>query len=322
MSVGYRYQSFRENGFVARNPDFLALVADSVEHVGKHNPADVPAMLEQSWDGEWYRRAYFDDGTPLGSSQNEEGRIDSVAQSWAVLSGAAPKKRAERAMDAVRAHLVRRGSRVVLLLSPPFDRTAVDPGYIKGYIPGVRENGGQYTHGALWVVLANLMRGEGDNAAALLSLLNPISHSLTPEAARHYAVEPYVVAADVYAASPHTGRGGWTWYTGSASWFYRVALQYMLGFSIVAEPAETPGGTPKRFLVIDPCIPKRWPGFGMTFRDRDATYRIRVENPRGVNRGVARVTLDGAEMPDGRVYLDPSVANAGAHDLVVTLLGG
>ena len=189
---------------------------------------------------------------------------------------------------------------------------AEDPGYIKGYVPGVRENGGQYTHAALWVVLAHLMRGDGDEASALLDLINPINHSLTREAAEHYVVEPYVVAADVYAASPHTGRGGWTWYTGSASWFYRVALHWMLGLRVVADETG-------RSLVIEPCIPKRWPGYSMTYRHGSATYRIRVENPRGVNGGVARMTLDGEPVEGVSI---PLVDDGAEHDVVVTLLGG
>ena len=188
-----------------------------------------------------------------------------------------------------------------------------DPGYIKGYVPGVRENGGQYTHAALWVVLAYLMRGDGDEAHSLIDLINPISHALTRETAEHYVVEPYVVAADVYAAAPHTGRGGWTWYTGSASWFYRVALGSLLGISVVA--AETGG----RELVVDPCIPKRWPGFSATYRHLTATYAIRVDNPRGTNRGVARVTLDGGIMPGLAV---PLADDGRKHEVVVTMLGG
>jgi len=189
-----------------------------------------------------------------------------------------------------------------------------DPGYIKGYVPGVRENGGQYTHAALWVVLAYLMRGDGDEAHSLIDLINPISHALTREAAEHYVVEPYVVAADVYAAAPHTGRGGWTWYTGSASWFYRVALSSLLGLRVQV-PADGEG----RELLIDPCIPKRWPGFSATYRHGTTTYEIRVENPRGVNRGVERVTVDGRPAPN----LAVSLADDGAtHEVVVAMLGG
>ena len=186
-------------------------------------------MLELSWDGGWYRRAYFDDGTPLGSVQNDECRIDSLTQSWAVLSGAAEPRRAERAMDAVRAHLVRRDAQIVLLLTPPFDRTPHDPGYIKGYLPGIRENGGQYTHAALWAVIALARLGLGDEAMELFHMLNPINHTRTAEGVERYRGEPYVVAADVYAHPMHVGRGGWTWYTGSAGWMYQAAIEGILG---------------------------------------------------------------------------------------------
>jgi cyclic beta-1,2-glucan synthetase len=270
------------------------------------------AVEEHGWDGAWYRRAYFDDGTPLGTHTASEARIDAIAQAWATISGAADPERASTALESVEEKLVRREDRLIALLTPPFDKMAQDPGYIKGYVPGVRENGGQYTHGALWVVLANLLRGEGDDAAALLGLINPITHSLTAEAARHYSVEPYVVAADVYAAPPHTGRGGWTWYTGSASWFYRVALNYMLGFRVTAEN----GG---HVLAVDPCIPKHWPGFALTYRHASSTYNVRVDNPRGVNRGIARVQLDGRPIDGIKV---PLADDGQTHEVVVTLLGG
>jgi cellobiose phosphorylase len=268
------------------------------------------AVEEHGWDGAWYRRAYFDDGTPLGTHTAMEARIDAIAQAWATICGAADPDRAATALESVEEKLVRREDRLIALLAPPFDRMAQDPGYIKGYVPGVRENGGQYTHGALWVVLANLLRGDGDNAEALLSLINPITHAMSARDADHYAVEPYVVAADVYAAPPHTGRGGWTWYTGSASWFYRVAVHWMLGLRLAAHD-----GT--RSLVVDPCIPKRWPGFTMTYRHESATYRIRVENPRGVNRGVDRITLDGERVQQVILADDNR-----EHTVVVTMIGG
>ena len=270
------------------------------------------AVEDTSWDGAWYRRAYFDDGTPLGTTDADECRIDAIAQAWATISGAADPDRAATALDSVEEKLVRREDGLIALLTPPFDHMPHDPGYIKGYVPGVRENGGQYTHAALWVVLAYLMRGDGDEAHALLDLINPISHALTREAAEHYAVEPYVVAADVYAVEPHVGRGGWTWYTGSASWFYRIALESLLGFRLIAE-----NGT--QHLVIEPCIPKRWPGFDIIYRHGSATYRIRVDNPRGVNGGVAHVTLDGARLETVTV---PLVDDGLEHAIVVTLLGG
>jgi cyclic beta-1,2-glucan synthetase len=270
------------------------------------------ACEEHGWDGAWYRRAYFDDGTPLGTHTAEEARIDAIAQAWATISGAADPERAATALESVDEKLVRREARLIALLAPPFDRMPQDPGYIKGYVPGVRENGGQYTHGALWVVLANLLRGEGDDAADLLGLINPISHALTLADARHYAVEPYVVAADVYAAEPHTGRGGWTWYTGAASWFYRVAVTYLLGLQIVAENGE-------RRILVDPCIPKSWPGFEIRLRLGDTNYRINVENPRGVNRGVAHVSLDGERLDHAWV---PVAEDGSEHRVVVTMLGG
>ncbi len=268
-------------------------------------------MLEQSWDGEWYRRAYFDDGTPLGSSQNDEGKIDSVAQSWAVLSGAARGKRAERAMDAVRAHLVRRGSGVILLLSPPFDRTALDPGYIKGYIPGIRENGGQYTHAAAWVVLALARLGSGDEAVELFHMLNPINHSRTARQVERYMTEPYAVAGDVYDHPAHRGRGGWTWYTGSAGWLYRVALEGILGL-------ERRGA----FFTLNPCIPSSWPTFTIEWRFGTTPYTIVVENPKRRCRGVARVELDGQEI--ARSAADPAaipLADDGRAHRVRVVLG-
>ncbi len=240
-------------------------------------------MLEQSWDGEWYRRAYFDDGTPLGSSQNDEGKIDSVAQSWAVLSGAAPGNRAGRAMDSVRTHLVRRGSGVILLLSPPFDHTAIEPGYIKGYIPGIRENGGQYTHAAAWVVLALARLGSGDEAVEFFHMLNPINHSRTASEVERYMTEPYAVAADIYDHPAHRGRGGWTWYTGSAGWMYRVGLEGILGL-------QRHGAV----FTVNPCIPSSWPAYSIEWRFGKTRYAITVENPKRRCQGVASVDLDGS----------------------------
>ena len=240
------------------------------------------SLERAAWDGAWYRRAYFDDGTPLGSVLNDACRIDSIAQSWSVLSGAGVPDRARRAMTAVDEYLVRPADRLVVLCTPPFDTTALDPGYIKGYPPGVRENGGQYTHAAIWTVMAFAALGEGDRAFELLGMLNPIGRAGTPAAVARYAVEPYVVAADVYAETPHVGRGGWTWYTGSAGWMYRAGLESLLGFRVR-------GGR----LLIDPCIPRAWPGFSITFRHRSARYDVVVENPEGVSRGVSRLELDG-----------------------------
>ena len=186
---------------------------------------ELERALEQAWDGEWYRRAYFDDGTPLGSKENTECRIDAIAQSWAVLAGGRDPARARQAMESADRHLVRRDDRMMLLLTPPFDKMTPSPGYIQGYVPGVRENGGQYTHAALWTVLAFARLGDGDRAAELFSMLNPLTHTRNADEIRRYRAEPYVVAADVYSQPPHTGRGGWTWYTGSAGWMYRVGAR-------------------------------------------------------------------------------------------------
>jgi cyclic beta-1,2-glucan synthetase len=252
----------------------------------------LSSVMEQAWDGEWYRRAYFDDGTPLGSAQNDECRIDSISQSWAVLSGAAPAAHAERAMDSVRSHLVRRDAHVILLLNPPFDTSHLDPGYIKGYVPGVRENGGQYTHAAIWVVMAVAALGSGDEAVELFHLLNPVNHARTPADVVRYKVEPYVVAADVYAHPAHVGHGGWTWYTGSASWMYRAGLESILGI-------ERRGA----FLSIKPCIPAAWPGFSVVLRFGAARYEIQVENPGHRCTGAAAVELDGRAVDPSAIPL-------------------
>jgi cyclic beta-1,2-glucan synthetase len=240
------------------------------------------ATLEQAWDGEWYRRAYFDDGTPLGSAQSEECRVDSLAQSWAVLSGSVPPARGERAMDAVRAHLVRREAGVIQLLTPPFDQSSLDPGYIKGYLPGVRENGGQYTQAALWTVMAIAQLGHGDEAVELFHMLNPINHGRTRADIERYKVEPYVIAADVYAHPAHMGRGGWTWYTGSAAWMYRLGLESILGLRRRG-----------RSFSVSPCVPAPWEGFVVRWRYGRSDYEIAVENPERRNRGVAEAMLDG-----------------------------
>jgi cyclic beta-1,2-glucan synthetase len=247
-----------------------------------HMRALSAALDSQGWDGDWYRRAWFDDGSPLGSAANEECRIDSIAQSWAVISGAGQPRRAAQAMAAVERELILPQDGLALLFTPPFDRTPLDPGYIKGYPPGVRENGGQYTHAALWSVMAFAGLGEGDKAAALFSLLNPINHARTRIDMHRYKVEPYVVAADVYAAAGHVGRGGWTWYTGSAAWMQRAGVESILGLRVEGDA-----------LVLDPCIPGSWPSFEITLRRGGSRYEITVENPQGVQRGVADAALDG-----------------------------
>ena len=274
----------------------------------QHAVALREALEREAWDGDWYRRGYFDDGTALGSAASDECRIDSIAQSWGVISKAADPARAVHAMAAVNEHLVRRGDGLVLLFTPPFAHTALDPGYIKGYPPGVRENGGQYTHAAAWAVIAFAMLGDGEKAGELFSLLNPINHANTRAASHRYKVEPYVASADVYSQPPHVGRGGWTWYTGSAGWMYRAGLESILGFRVQ-------GAT----LLIDPCVPKAWPGFEIVFRYHSARYEIVVENPNAVSRGVKHAELDGAALAGSEARI--ALVDDGATHQVRVILG-
>jgi cyclic beta-1,2-glucan synthetase len=264
------------------------------------------AIETSAWDGAWYRRAFWDDGAPLGTSADAECRIDSIAQSWAVISGAGDRDRASRAMSAVDEILVRRGDGIVLLFTPPFDRTPRDPGYIKGYPAGVRENGGQYTHGAVWTAIAFAMLGDGDRAAEVLNLINPVHHTRTSAGLNRYRLEPYVMPGDVYSQPPHVGRGGWSWYTGSAGWMYRAAVEWLLGL-------RRRGAA----LVIDPCIPRGWPGFEARLRFGAAGYRVAVDNPRRVSRGVTAIALDGR--PQGAGAPVPLVDDGAEHLIRVTL---
>ncbi|MEJ7668260.1 MAG: glucoamylase family protein [Casimicrobiaceae bacterium] len=243
------------------------------------------------WDGEWYRRAYFDDGLPLGSSSNPECQIDAVAQSWSVLSGAANPVRSRAAMDAVSERLVRRRDRLVQLLDPPFDKSNLDPGYIKGYVPGVRENGGQYTHGAIWAAMAYAALGDGERAWELTKMILPTSHGGSPKQVQTYKVEPYVVAADVYAVPPHVGRGGWTWYTGSAGWMYRLIIESLLGLSLDVDE-----------LRFAPHFPADWKAFTVDYRYRATSYRIKVLR---ITSGDSetRVTVDGVLQPGAALRL-------------------
>ena len=274
----------------------------------RHHADGLRESLErEGWDGSWYRRGYFDDGTPLGSASSLECRIDSIAQSWGVISGAANPVRAALAMAAVDEYLVRRDDGLVLLFTPPFDHTPLDPGYIKGYPPGIRENGGQYTHAAVWSVIAFAMLGDGDKAGELFSILNPINHSNTRAGIHRYKVEPYAACADVYSTPPHTGRGGWTWYTGSAGWMYRAGLEWILGFRLRGET-----------LLFDPCIPSSWRGYEVTFKYHSARYEISVENPRGVSRGVTYLELDGQRLPDISGHI-PLTDDGATHRVRVVL---
>jgi cyclic beta-1,2-glucan synthetase len=265
------------------------------------------ALEREGWDGEWYRRAYFDDGTPLGSAQNEECRIDSIAQSWGIISGAAEPGRGARAMAAVDHQLIRSADGLILLLTPPFDKTTHDPGYIKGYVPGIRENGGQYTHASTWTAIAFAELGNGDKASELFRFMNPINRSNSRANVQRYKVEPYVVAGDIYAEPPHVGRGGWTWYTGSAGWLYRTGLEWILGFRVRG-----------MILNIDPCIPRNWPGYSIDFRYHSALYKIKVENPSNVSRGVALTEMDGKLVPGAPTI---PLADDGAIHTIRIVLG-
>ncbi len=291
--------------------EFAKVAARRGEHVRAevwrlHVSALKAALERDGWDGEWYRRAYFDDGTPLGSAGDSECRIDSIAQSWGVISGAADPGRGARAMAAVDQHLVNRRDGLIRLLIPPFDRTSRDPGYIKGYVPGIRENGGQYTHAAVWTVMAFAGLGEGDKAGELFRILNPVHRASSRSKVQRYKVEPYVVAGDVYAEPPQVGCGGWTWYSGAAGWLYRAGVETMLGFHLQGAA-----------LRIDPCIPREWPGYSIRFRYRAAIYDIVVENPRHVSRGVTLRELDGVSLA-GQDHI-PLVEKRGEHYVRIVL---
>jgi cellobiose phosphorylase len=241
------------------------------------------AIEAQAWDGAWYRRAYFDNGEPLGSQSNAECQIDSLPQSWSVISGAGATNRSLQAMEAVDQRLVRRDAGLIQLFDPPFDRSSLNPGYIKGYIPGVRENGGQYTHGAIWTAMAFALMGQVERAWELFNLLNPIHHGATPQQIAVYKVEPYVVAADVYGEAPHTGRGGWTWYTGSAGWMYRLLVETLLGVDLEADK-----------LRLTPRLPKLWNEYKIHYRYRQTVYHIRIARLDASAEAGPSLIVDGA----------------------------
>jgi cyclic beta-1,2-glucan synthetase len=303
------------------------------EGAGEEQAADFKAEMKklkealesQAWDGEWYLRAFYDSGEPLGSAVSMECQIDSIAQSWGVISGAADETRAARAMQSVEERLVKErggepgepkgGAGEILLFIPPFDKTHQDPGYIKGYLPGVRENGGQYTHAAIWTALARVLMGDGDGAYRLFRLLNPIEHTRTADEIARYMAEPYVIAADVYSHPQHIGRGGWTWYTGSASWFYRLGVEYILGLKLRGD-----------HFTVEPCIPSHWPGYSMTFRHGTDIYHIKVEKKHELNMHqsifqVGSVELDGTLLNDRKVPLssDTSSVDGQQHEVCVML---
>jgi cyclic beta-1,2-glucan synthetase len=261
------------------------------------------AAEKNAWDGAWYRRAFFDDGTPLGSAENEECRIDSIAQSWSVISAGAAPARAKTAMAEAERHLIFPEDKLALLFTPPFDTAPVEPGYIKGYPPGLRENGGQYTHGAIWMIVAEAMQGEGEKAAALFNLINPITHASHSDDVARYKVEPYVVAADIYSAPGQVGRGGWTWYTGSAGWLYRAGVEWILGLHKEGD-----------MLRIDPRIPAAWRGFHASLRHGTSRYEISVDN----SPGLASLTVDGKAIPNTPPSI-PLVDDGKSHQVVIRI---
>ena len=269
--------------------------------------AALPEALERCWDGAWYLRAFFDDGAPLGTAADAQCRIDGIAQSWSVISGVAPPAHAARAMASLDRQLVRAEDALLLVLTPPFDGPDARAGYISGYPPGLRENGGQYTHAAAWAVLAFAMLGDGDRAGALFAMLNPINHARTEADAARYKLEPYVVAADIYSTAPHVGRGGWSWYTGSAGWMQRVGVEAILGIRISGAS-----------LHIDPCIPRAWPGFTATITWRSSRTMITVENPARMGRGVVMIESDGAVLDAGAPV---ELRDDGASHVVRVVLG-
>jgi cyclic beta-1,2-glucan synthetase len=291
---------------------------DRAQRYSTYREQLLAALNDHGWDGDWYRRGFYDNGATLGSQSDDECKIDALAQAWSVLSGAAPTDRAAQAMDSVERHLISEEDGLIRLLTPPFDKAPNDPGYIKGYVRGVRENGGQYTHAALWVVRAMAELGRNNLAGRLLSMLNPISHTRSEEEVGVYQVEPYVIAADVYGEPPHVGRGGWTWYTGSSGWMYRVALESLLGFRI--QDGET--------LVLKPCIQDDWPWFTIEYRlpGEETRYTVRVTKPRGSAGEVVEAAVDGVAAPvengacrialrhDGRVHeVNVVLGSAGAR---------
>jgi cyclic beta-1,2-glucan synthetase len=269
---------------------------------------DYAAAVElNAWDGAWYRRAYYDDGFPLGSLKDTECQIDAIAQSWSVLSGAGNLERSRVAMQSVLERLVLPQDRLSLLFTPAFDKTEHDPGYIKGYLPGIRENGGQYTHAAIWTAWAFAQLGEGKGAGELFDMLNPIFHSDTEEKAAEYRVEPYVMCADIYSRPPYLHRGGWTWYTGSAAWMYRLGLTELLGFKKTGNS-----------LQIDPVIPPAWDGFEILYQFGRSSYQIKVSNPTHVARHVQQVKLDGKLLELNDI---PLVDDGQEHRVEVTMGG-
>ncbi len=302
--------------------DVLRGIADLCEHRGDHERADhyrsirgqlAESLQESGWDGQWYRRAFTDGGQWLGSIHDAECRIDAIAQSWSVISGMAPQDRAQQAMRSFDRELVDRRLAVAHILTPPFDKTEPSPGYIQGYPPGIRENGGQYTHGVIWSIIAWCGLGDGDKAFELFHMFNPIMHTKTSAEVRKYVGEPYVMAADVYTEEPHRGHAGWTWYTGASGWMYQAGIEWILGLRRRGER-----------LFIRPCIPAEWPGFSATYKYKSTEYRITVNNPSHKSSGQTQLSVDGQE-----VDLGDSMAKDGpfirlqddhlVHEIILTM---
>jgi cyclic beta-1,2-glucan synthetase len=300
VGIGGRGESVWMAWFLCEVLERFAELSEAVgeERLAARHRADsrkiAAAAEEHAWDGDWYRRAWYDDGTAIGSSDCDEVAIDSISQSWAVISGAADSERAGKALNSAWERLVLQDEKMALLLSPPFDVSGNDPGYIKGYPPGVRENGGQYSHAAMWLAKAFAMMGDGERAVRLLTWLNPLNHALDQEGADRYRTEPYAVAADVYHLEGHVGHGGWTWYTGAAGWMYRVWIEDVLGLKVRGDT-----------LSIDPSISPEWDRFEMSYDRGTAVYDIEVLNPEKVSKGVVRVEMDGRILEDGIVPLSP-----------------
>ena len=287
----------RARGDAAREATCQALVSRLGDAIDAH-----------AWDGDWYRRASFDDGSPLGSDADVECRIDAIAQSWSVLAGFGDRERARLALDASITRLVKEEHGLMRLLWPPFEGRGHDPGYIAAYPPGIRENGGQYTHGVLWTVQALTRLGEGDRAARLLAMLQPANHAITADGAARYAIEPYVLAGDVYDGPEHAGRGGWSWYTGSAAWMYRIMLEDVLGVRRAGDA-----------LVLAPCISSAWREYDVHYRFGTSELHLHVGNPDGLQGGDVTLVLDGAPLPGNRI---PLVDDGKRHEVRATLRRG
>jgi cyclic beta-1,2-glucan synthetase len=284
--------------------EILGKHALKLEHLERAK--EIKDVINQTaWDNDWYLRAYYDDGTPLGSHRNEECQIDSLPQSWSILTQDELDDRQKQAIQSVEKHLVREEGQLIRLFTPPFDKTPNDPGYIKGYPPGIRENGGQYTHAAIWVVWALTKLGMGNAAFKQFKMLNPILHSLDIDSANRYMVEPYVVAADIYSTPPFTGHGGWTWYTGSSGWLYRLGTEAILGFQLEGD-----------HFTINPCIPDSWDGYKLSFQQNGSHYDIQVENPDHVESGVRKILLNGEELNEKAI---PIQKNSGNHTVRIIM---